>query len=93
MKMGAKGVVIACNTATSAAVRVLRLMYPELPLVGIEPAVKPAAEKYPQGNIPAVFRCASGKAETIGLEATNQAKHHPETPPPAAQAGANVGLQ
>lgn len=26
-------------------------MYPELPLVGIEPAVKPAAEKYPQGNI------------------------------------------
>lgn len=48
---GSKGVVIACNTATSAAVRVLRLMYPELPLVGIEPAVKPAAEKYPQGNI------------------------------------------
>ena len=51
MKMGAKGVVIACNTATSAAVRILRQMYPELPLVGIEPAVKPAAEKFPQGNI------------------------------------------
>ncbi len=51
MKMGAKGVVIACNTATSAAVRVLRQMYPELPLVGIEPAVKPAVEKYPEGNI------------------------------------------
>ena len=50
MKMGAKGVVIACNTATSAAVRILRQMYPELPLVGIEPAVKPAAEKFPQGN-------------------------------------------
>ena len=41
MKMGAKGVVIACNTATSAAVRVLRLMYPELPLVGIEPGQYP----------------------------------------------------
>ena len=51
MKMGAKGVVIACNTATSAAVRILRQMYPGLPLVGIEPAVKPAAEKFPQGNI------------------------------------------
>ena len=49
--MGAKGVVIACNTATSAAVRRLRQMYPALPLVGIEPAVKPAAERYPQGNI------------------------------------------
>ncbi len=39
---GAKGLVVACNTATSAAVRVLREMYPEIPIVGIEPAVKPA---------------------------------------------------
>lgn len=51
IRMGAKGVVIACNTATSAAVRKLRQMYPELPLVGIEPAVKPAVEKYPHGKI------------------------------------------
>ena len=39
---GAKGLVVACNTATSAAVRCLREMYPEIPIVGIEPAVKPA---------------------------------------------------
>lgn len=39
---GAKGLVVACNTATSAAVRVLREKYPEIPIVGIEPAVKPA---------------------------------------------------
>ena len=39
---GAKGLVVACNTATSAAVRVLREMYPYIPIVGIEPAVKPA---------------------------------------------------
>ncbi len=39
---GAKGLVVACNTATSAAVRILREMYPEIPIVGIEPAVKPA---------------------------------------------------
>lgn len=51
LEMGVKGVVIACNTATSAAVRRLRLMYPDLPLVGIEPAVKPAAEAFPRGNI------------------------------------------
>ena len=38
-----KGCVIACNSATSAAVRVLREMYPNLPLVGIEPALKPAS--------------------------------------------------
>ena len=51
MEMGAKGVVVACNTATSAAVRKLRQMYPTLPLVGIEPAVKPAVERFPTGNI------------------------------------------
>lgn len=39
---GAKGLVVACNTATSAAVRVLREMYPDIPIVGIEPAIKPA---------------------------------------------------
>ena len=43
LDQGAKGIVVACNTATSAAVRLLRGMYPDLPLVGIEPALKPAA--------------------------------------------------
>lgn len=43
LDMGIKGLCVACNTATSAAVRPLREMYPNLPLVGIEPAVKPAS--------------------------------------------------
>ena len=38
---GIKALVVACNTATSAAVRVLREEEPELVIVGIEPAVKP----------------------------------------------------
>lgn len=38
-----KAVAIACNSATSAAVRALRGIYPNLPIVGIEPALKPAA--------------------------------------------------
>ena len=38
----AKRLVVACNTATSAAVRILREKYPDIPIVGIEPAVKPA---------------------------------------------------
>ena len=41
---GIKALVIACNTATSAAVRVLREENPELIIVGIEPAIKPASE-------------------------------------------------
>lgn len=40
---GIKGIVIACNTATSAAINQLREIYTDIPVVGIEPAVKPAA--------------------------------------------------
>ena len=43
LAQGAKGLVVACNTATSAAVRLMRSTYPQLPIVGIEPALKPAA--------------------------------------------------
>lgn len=46
-----KSVVVACNTATSAAVADLRKKYPDLPLVGIEPAIKPAVEQNPGGRI------------------------------------------
>ena len=51
MDAGAKGVTIACNTATSAAVRTLREMYPDFPIVGIEPALKPAVENCPGEKI------------------------------------------
>ena len=40
---GIKALVLACNTATGAAARVLRAEFPDLILVGIEPAVKPAS--------------------------------------------------
>lgn len=46
-----KAVVIACNTATSAACRPLRQIYPDIPVIGIEPAIKPAAETFSGGNI------------------------------------------
>lgn len=48
---GAKAIVIACNTATSAAVAALRVTYPDMPIVGIEPAVKPAVELGRKGPI------------------------------------------
>lgn len=37
-----KALVVACNTATAAAIQGLRAAYPTLPLVGVEPALKPA---------------------------------------------------
>src|SRR3712207_1903487 len=51
MNRGCKSVAVACNTATSAAVRKLREMYPNFPIVGIEPAVKPAALENPGGRV------------------------------------------
>lgn len=41
---GADLVVVACNTASAAALRFLRGAFPDMPFVGMEPAVKPAAE-------------------------------------------------
>ncbi len=37
-----KALVIACNTATAAAIQILRAEYPGLPIIGVEPALKPA---------------------------------------------------
>ncbi len=42
---GCKMIVIACNTASAAALRQLREAYPNVPFVGMEPAVKPAVER------------------------------------------------
>jgi len=42
-EQGAKALVVACNTATVAAVADMRQRYPDWPIVGMEPAVKPAA--------------------------------------------------
>lgn len=46
-----KLVVIACNTASAAALKHLRVLYPDLPIVGMEPAVKPAAEQTASGKV------------------------------------------
>lgn len=40
---GAKAIVVACNTATVAAIAALRARYPGMPIVGVEPGLKPAA--------------------------------------------------
>ena len=51
LERGLKALVVACNTATSAAISELRSAYPELIIVGIEPALKMAADRFPGGNI------------------------------------------
>ena len=51
MTRGLKAIVVACNTATAAAISDLREKYPHMIVVGIEPAVKPAAERFPGGTV------------------------------------------
>ncbi len=60
---GAETIVVACNTASAAALRHLRQEFPQTPFVGMEPAVKPAAEQTISGVVgvlatPATFQGA-----------------------------------
>jgi glutamate racemase len=48
---GAKALVVACNTATVAAVTLLRARFPEMPIVGVEPGLKPAAAASRNGKV------------------------------------------
>ena len=48
---GVKAIVIACNTASSAAGNAIREIYPQLPIIAIEPALKPAVLSCPKGNV------------------------------------------
>lgn len=46
-----KALVVACNTATAAAIALLRAQHPDLPIVGVEPALKPAVQQTRTGRI------------------------------------------
>ena len=63
-----KLVVVACNTATAAAVDTLRREWPEVPFVGMEPAVKPA-----------VLRSKSGVVGVLATQGTFNGRLYRET--------------
>jgi len=48
---GIKALVVACNTATTAAIHLLRADHPDLPIVGLEPGLKPAVASSRTGHI------------------------------------------
>lgn len=48
---GAKALVVACNTATVAAIKLLRANFPLMPIVGVEPGLKPAAAASRNGKV------------------------------------------
>jgi len=51
VEQGAKALVVACNTATAAGIAELRERYPLMPIVAMEPAVKPAAQATRSGVV------------------------------------------
>jgi len=63
LERNAKIIVVACNTASAAALKYLREKFPNVQFVGMEPAVKPAAERTQTGKVgvlatPATFQGA-----------------------------------
>jgi glutamate racemase len=63
LAQNSKLIVVACNTASAAALKYLREKFPDVPFVGMEPAVKPAAETTRTGKVgvlatPATFQGA-----------------------------------
>ena len=68
LSRGCKMVVVACNTATAAAIDELRAEWPAVPFVGLEPAVKPAA-----------LRSKSGVVGVLATEGTFHGRLYRET--------------
>ncbi len=67
---GIKALVVACNTATAASIDALRAAYPDLIVVGIEPALKLACDRFPHGTIGVLATDA-----TLRLEKFDQLLH------------------
>ncbi|MBI5052769.1 MAG: glutamate racemase [Chloroflexi bacterium] len=63
LEHGAKVIVVACNTASAAALESLRQTFPHIPFVGMEPAIKPAAEKTKTGAIGVIATLATFESE------------------------------
>jgi glutamate racemase len=82
IERGATTVVIACNSASAASIRHVRSVFPDTPIVGMEPAVKPAAETSPTGVIGVLATratfLAAGFEELVGKYAEgSQVIAHP----------------
>lgn len=63
MAQGVKLIVIACNTASAAALKHVRRVFPEMPFVGMEPAVRPAARDTRTGTIGVIATAATFQGE------------------------------
>jgi glutamate racemase len=92
-EQGCDMLVVACNTATAAAVHALRAAYPELPIVGIEPGVKPAVARTRNGRIAVMATEGTLKSQKFGqlLDQHRQGKQIIPQPCPGLAAAIEQG--
>ncbi len=76
VRRGCKMIVVACNTATGAAIEELRALYSDIPIVGMEPAIKPA--------------CLQTKSGVVGVLATQRSLEGDMFHRTAAKYGENI---
>ena len=72
---GCSTLVVACNTATAEAIEALRAAHPNIPIVGIEPGIKPAALNTETGKIAVLATAATAKSQRLALLIARHAPH------------------
>lgn len=72
---GCRLLVVACNTATAAAVTELRQQHPGIAVVGVEPGVKPAAAASQSGHIAVLATAATARSDRLRRLIRDHAAH------------------
>ena len=72
---GCRLLVVACNTATAAAIATLRKSLPVIPVVGVEPGVKPAAATSKSGRIAVLVTESTARSERLASLVERYAKN------------------
>lgn len=75
VRQGCKIIVLACNTVSAVALKSLRTLFPEIRFVGMEPAVKPAAEQSRTGVIGVLATGPTLRGELLSKTASRYANH------------------
>lgn len=75
INQGCTTLVVACNTATAEAIDALRAAHPTVPVVGIEPGIKPAALNTQSGHIAVLATVATAKSQRLAELIARHAPH------------------
>ena len=75
IREGCTTLVVACNTATAEAIEALRTAHPTIPVVGVEPGIKPAALNTQSGQIAVLATAATARSQRLADLIARHAPH------------------